>query len=178
MQPHPQRQLVSEGLLQGDLEYLVDNTLHFDEFNSKMGNPQDIVTVSFKVKDVMPANDLVSFLENGYDWVLDADVSTGEVADGNRLVFVEMQRTPEIYEYLQELLTDLDHLTGVKLNEWKFRWFKQQQYEDFSPERLRKIVPASPESYMESVEHFMQVEAENKRLNQDIKRIRQLSGLD
>ena len=68
--------LISEGLQMGDLNYLVKDTIHIDEYNSKMGQAQDVVTLSFKIRDIMPANDLVSFLENGYDWILDADVST------------------------------------------------------------------------------------------------------
>jgi hypothetical protein len=173
-----QNHQLSEGLIHGDLQYLVDNTLHFDEFDSKMGGPEDVVTVSFKVRDVMPANDLVSFLENGYDWVLDADVSTGEIRNNLRLVFLEMQRTPDLYEQLTELLKDLDHLTGIGLNEWKFRWYRQNEYEDFSGEMLRKLVPADAKSYTESVENFNKMQAENKRLKDDIHRIRKLSGLE
>ena len=68
-------QLLSEGLQIGDLNYLVSEKIHIDEYNSKMGQASDVVTLSFKVRNIMPANDLVSYLENGYDWILDADVS-------------------------------------------------------------------------------------------------------
>ena len=81
-------QLLNEGLRKKDLEYLVGNKIHFDEYDSKMGDPEDVITVSFKVKQRMPSEDLTSFIENGYDWVLDADVSSGEIDDGEFLVFV------------------------------------------------------------------------------------------
>ena len=122
------RNQISEGLQMGDLNYLVDETIHIDEYNSKMGQASDVVTLSFKIRDIMPANDLVSYLENGYDWVLDADVSTGEVSDNERLVFVEVQRKPGIFNYIKEMLGDLDHLTGIKPDSWKFRWYKSGDY--------------------------------------------------
>ena len=171
-----QRQL-SEGLLMGDLKYLVSDTIHIDEYNSKMGQAQDVVTLSFKIRDIMPANDLVSFLENGYDWILDADVSTGEVSDNERLVFVEAQRRPNLYKYVSEMLSDLDHLTGIGINEWKFRWYKQENYQPMNEENFTKIVPLSPEKYEETVQKFVAIKNETKKLNSDIADIKRLSGI-
>lgn len=169
--------LISEGLQIGDLNYLVSDTIHIDEYNSKMGQAQDVVTLSFKIRDVMPANDLVSFLENGYDWILDADVSTGEVSDMNRLVFVEAQRRPNLYKYVNEMLTDLDHLTGISPDSWRFRWYKQDEYQPMNEENFTKIVPLSPETYEETVNKFIQIKNEAARLNSDIADIKRLSGI-
>lgn len=161
----------------GDLEYLVHNSLHFDEFNSKMGQAEDIVTMSFLVKDHMPAQDLVSFIESGYDWVLDADVSTGEIADGKRMVFVEMQRDPENYAQINELLSDLDYLTGIKRDQWNFRWFKQNDYQAFNEDNFSSIVPNSPAVYQESVERFIREQKQSKQLRNDLDNLKKLSGL-
>jgi len=172
---HPHQ--LSEGLQQGDLKYLVDDRLHFDEYNSKMGQPADVVTMSFKVRDLMPAQDLVSFLENGYDWVLDADVSTGEVSDNNRLVFVEAERTSGLYKQIQEMLTDLDHLTGIKPDKWRFRWFKQDDYMPMTEDNFKQSIPSTPEKYIESVDHYGIVEKNKKQISDDLDRIKKLSGL-
>ena len=161
----------------GDLEYLVDDRIHFDEFNSKMGQPEDIVTMSFKVRDVMPAQDLVSFLENGYDWVLDADVSSGEIKDNDRLVFVEMQRTRQIYEQVAELLRDLDHLTGVKPDQWRFRWLNNRDYQKMNEENFKKLIPQTPDTYIESINHLQIVEEETNAISDDLEVIRKLSGI-
>jgi hypothetical protein len=142
-----------------------------------MGQAQDVVTLSFKIRDIMPANDLVSFLENGYDWILDADVSTGEVSDMDRLVFVEAQRRPNLYKYVNEMLTDLDHLTGIKPDDWKFRWYKQDDYQPMNEENFTKIVPLSPEKYEETVQKFVAIKNETKKLNSDIADIKRLSGI-
>ena len=71
---------------------MVHNELHVDEFKSKMGNDEDMVVLSFKVGGKEPAIDLVNFIEKSYDWVIDADTSSGEMEDGDYIVFVEMER--------------------------------------------------------------------------------------
>ena len=58
-----------EGLEAGDLARLIHPELHVDEFKSKLGDDADVVVVSFKVDSKEPANDLVAFIEKGYDWV-------------------------------------------------------------------------------------------------------------
>jgi hypothetical protein len=171
------RQL-SEGLQKQDLIYLVGNKIHFDEWDSKMGDNEDVITASFKVKQRMPAKDLVSFIENGYDWVLDADVSSGEIDDGEFLVFVEMPRQPSIFENLTELLDDLQHLTDIKLNEWKFKWYKQKDYHSLDEESVRDFVPSTPSKYKEFTEQFQGVSDEQKKLGDDLAQIKRLSGIE
>jgi hypothetical protein len=169
---------LNEGLVIDDLKYLVANTIHIDEFNSKMGEANDVITLSFKVKDLMPANDLVSFLENGYDFVLDADVSSGEIHDNERVVFVEIQRRPNVYKQIDEMLDDLNYLTGVKKNDWKFRWYKSNSYEKMNEENFQKIVPSTPESYEKAILEYNKVKSETQKLNSDIDAIKKLSGIN
>jgi len=69
--------ILRESLEHGDLKRLVHDELHVDEFKSKLGDDHDVVVVSFKVAGKEPANDIVSFVEKGYEWVIDADVSSG-----------------------------------------------------------------------------------------------------
>ena len=84
-----------EGLEKDDLARLVFPELHIDEFKSKMGDDADIIVLSFLVDGKEPATDLMNFIERGYDWVFDADISSGELDDGQYLVFVELERNPE-----------------------------------------------------------------------------------
>ena len=81
------------GLRQNDLEYTIDNVFEIDSYKSKMGEDSDIVTLSFAVKGDQPAKDLVKFIETGYDFVLDADKTSGEQSDGKYRVFVEIERS-------------------------------------------------------------------------------------
>ena len=160
-----------------DLIHLVGDKIHFDEFDSKMGANEDVITASFKIKQRMPAQDLVSFIENGYDWVLDADVSSGEVNEGEFLVFVEMPRQSHIFEQMMELLDDLQHLTDIKLQEWKFKWYKDTSYHQLDKQSISEIIPDSPNKYKEMVEQYSSVRKEEKNLNDDLEQIKKLSGI-
>ena len=57
-----------------------------------MGDDRDIIVLSFSTKNEGSAKDLENFLEKGYPFVLDADATNGEQADGMYKVFVEIQR--------------------------------------------------------------------------------------
>ena len=83
-----------------DLKYLMYDIFEVDGYSSKMGEDADIVTVSFSLKEKAPAEDLVKFLESGYGFILDADVSPGEQHDGSYKVFVEIQRDRHIADNL------------------------------------------------------------------------------
>lgn len=145
-------EVLNEGARVGDLEYLVSKKIHIDEFDSKLGPADDVVTISFKVRQRSPAEDLVSYLENGYDWVLDADVSTGEIIDGEYLVFVEVPRRGNLWPRLEELLEDLQHLTGIKPQDWKFKWWRDETYHPMEKDLFNKIVPTKPATYKAAVE--------------------------
>ena len=69
------------GLRQSDLEFTVDPVFEIDSYKSKMGDDEDIVVLSFSVNGEQPAKDLVNFVETGYNFVLDADKTSGEQAD-------------------------------------------------------------------------------------------------
>ena len=170
------RQL-NEGSQAGDLDYLINNKIHFDEYDSKMGKSESVVTASFKVKQREPALDLVRFLENGYDWILDADVSTGEIQDGEFLVFLEMQRTPKMYDNIVEMMDDLRYLTNIEPDKWEFRWFKDPSYKPFSRENLREAVPSNPTAYRDMVEGFSNTQEAAKGLLPDIEELKRLSGI-
>ena len=46
-----------------DMEGLLKPTIHVDEFSSKMGDDDDIVVVSFFVRDPQAAKDLMNWFE-------------------------------------------------------------------------------------------------------------------
>lgn len=139
--------VLSEGLEQGDLARLVYPTLHIDEFESKMGDDADIIVLSFKVGGKEPALDLMNFVERGYEWVLDSDISSGELDDGEYIVFVEIERTPAAAEHIVSLLSNLMNLTGQKLSDWKFQYRKSSINHNINQEEISNIVPTSSAGY-------------------------------
>lgn len=168
---------LTEGLKQHDLDHLVDNTIHFDEYNSKMGRDDAVVTASFKLKFREPAMDLVSFLESGYDWVLDADISSGEVKDGQYIVFLEMERSPKNYAQIMSLMDDLQNITNVKPTDWKFKWYKQSQYIPLTKENLEENLPDTPKKYREYIDQFIAVKEQTDNLAGELASLKKLSGI-
>ena len=137
-----------EGLEYGDLARLIHTKLHIDEFKSKMGDDADILVLSFKVGGKEPARDLMNFIERGYDWVLDADVSSGELDDGEYLVFVESERSPRSPDQVMKMMEDLMNLTEQDLSDWKFQYRKDSREFDLTSENIRKHVPLTPQNYV------------------------------
>jgi len=140
-------QQFNEGLEQSDLARLVHPKLHVDEFKSKMGDDADIIVLSFKVNGKEPATDLMNFIEKGYEFVLDADVSAGELDDGEYLVFAEIERKPEAAGEIVGLLDDIINLTDQDLDNWKFQYRKSSNEHEITEQEIQSVVPLTPEEY-------------------------------
>jgi len=133
------------GLLPNDLKSMVYDIFEVDSFKSKMGEDKDIVTLSFSLREKAPAEDLVKFLENGYNFILDADVTAGEQSDGTYKVFVELQRDRQVHENIFEIIDGVGKLSG--LDKFKFRYYKNFKSNDATMENLDTIVPKDPNNY-------------------------------
>lgn len=129
----------------GDLRNLVDKVFEIDSFASKMGDDKNIVTISFSVKDKQPAEDLVSFLEKGYSFILDADSTPGEQSDGTYKVFVELQRERGVHQNIAEIIDGVAKV--AELDQLKFRYYKDFRSKDATLEEFQSNVPDDPENY-------------------------------
>ena len=147
MQMQTHSNTLNENLEYGDLKRLVHNELHVDEYKSKMGDDADVCVLSFKVSGKEPSTDLVNFLEKGYEFILDADVSSGEKEGGDYLVFVELDRTSELPAQIMRLLEDIKNLTEIPAHEWRFVYRKSDKEHDVTKEILAKLIPLSPDAY-------------------------------
>tara|TARA_B110000977_G_scaffold70745_1_gene95988 strand:- start:372 stop:1088 length:717 start_codon:yes stop_codon:yes gene_type:complete len=133
------------GLRQGDLKDLVYNIFEIDAYASKMGDDKNIITLSFTVNDKSPADDLVRFLEGGYSFILDSDVTAGEQSDGNYRVFVEIERDGSANDNIMEIIDGVKKLTDV--DAFKFRYYKGFRSYDVTIENLNREVPLDPDNY-------------------------------
>lgn len=140
-----QRRDLTEGLHRGDLKEFVSEVFTVDQYKSKMGNDSDIVVLGFRVKEKFPAMDLVEFIERGYTYVLDADMSTGEEYDGQYQVFVELERNEQLPRNLKHLLRGISQLTDNY--DWRFRYQKSPTSIEFNEESVMENIPMTPESY-------------------------------
>lgn len=133
------------GLRNGDLRDLVSPVFEIDSYQSKMGEDSDIVVVSFSVEGKEPANDLMNFIEKGYDFVLDADVTPGEQTDGKYRVFVEIERRGRTPDNILEIIDGVQKLADH--DRMKFRYYKSFKSSDVSLSELQAKVPTDKESY-------------------------------
>lgn len=155
--------LLNEALEYKDLEGMMKPTIHVDEFAAKMGEDDDICVVSWFVRDKNAAKDLMSWFEKGYDFVLDADQSPGEIKPNRYLVYVELRRRSSLPRQIEELLDDLQTLTEFETKDWQLH-YEGKTY-PWSPETFAKLVPLSPRDYRE-------------RKEQDLNEMRVAAGLD
>ena len=140
-----------ESLSYKDMEGLLKPTIHVDEFSSKMGDDDDIIVISFFVRDQQAAKDLMSWFEKGYDFVLDADRSPGEIRPGRYLVYVEIRRRSTAGGQVEQMLDDLNTLTEFEgAQDWIMHYRNQEV--PFSRDTFDSMVPLSPRAYRERTE--------------------------
>ncbi len=144
------RRIINEGLDYLDMVDQIEPTVSVDEYSAKMGKDSDIVTLAFTVKSEAAGNDLVDWFERGYDWVLDASLSEGELSPGKYLVFVEMKRRTKVPERIVELIEDLETLTDLKVTGWTVN-IDEEEY-DADEDLLKQKITISPHEYREENE--------------------------
>jgi len=151
---------LNEDLRPADLRYLVDSVFEVDSYSSKMGNDKDVSVISFSVRNKEAAEDLESFIEKGYKFVLDADVSPGEVKEGRYKVFVEMERDKDLSSHIVEILDGVKKLADNE--DFRFRYYRSFRSNPADLEALIDAVPTTPDQYenkinevqMENVDNF------------------------
>jgi len=132
-------------LQKSDLRHLVYDIFEIDSYQSKMGDDKDIVVCSFVVQDKEPATDLMNFIEKGYGFVLDADVSAGEMSDGMYRVFVEMERNKDVPNNIMEMLYGVKQLTEI--DRFRFRYYKGFKSVEANEQTLEETIPLDSDSY-------------------------------
>ena len=143
---------LAEGLSNKDLQGMIYPQLEIDTFRSKMGEDQDVSVVAFQVRERLPAKDLMEFVERGYDFVLDADVSSGENNKGEYTVFIEIERSPKIAENINELLYGLKKVSGI--DDFSFKYYKFDEQISVSEQNLRENIPSSAEQYQSKLREY------------------------
>lgn len=153
---------LNEGLEYHDMMGLVKPTVHIDEFESRMGDDADVIVVSFYLRNSQAADDLVVWLEKGYDFILDADRSPGEIKPNRYLVYAEFRRSPEFVKNFNQVMTELPNLTAIDPDKFKIRVGKK--YYPYSEKAVADTVTLTPAAY-------------NRDREGDINEIREAAGL-
>jgi hypothetical protein len=150
MNNNPQYKPLTEGLEYKDMVGILKPTMHIDEFSSKMGDDDDVIVASFFVRNKQAAQDLANWFEKGYDWVLDADISPGEIKPGRFLVYIELRRRSSAGRHLALAVEDLASLTEHEPNSWVMIYKDKET--PFTAEEFDRQVPLSPKQYRREVD--------------------------
>ena len=127
-----------------------------------MGDDADIIVLSFFVRDQQAAKDLMGWFEKGYDFVLDADRSPGEIKPNRYLVYLELRRRRAASRQIQEILGDLATLTEFEPEDWVMHYDGKEM--PYSEELFAKTVPLDPKEY-------------RRRNEGDLNAVREAAGL-
>jgi len=139
-----------------DLKNFVSEIFTVDSYKSKMGQDKEIAVLAFEVQDQEPAKDLMNFIEKGYDFVLDADISTGENSKGKYNVFVEMERNRHLPKNISNLLEEVSIITGIE--NWKYRYYKNFESMNYNEDSANEIIPLNSGDYESMIETYNQSE--------------------
>jgi hypothetical protein len=142
--------ILKESLEYHDMKGQLEPTLSIDEYAAKVGPDHEIVTLSFIVKSKLVGEDLVSWFERGYDFVLDASVSDGELEHGKFLVFVELDRRSKVPNRVMLVLEELETLTDIPMTEWEIT-IKDEVY-TASEDNIRENLILNPNLYRDEKE--------------------------
>ena len=132
-------------LRENDLRGLVKDIFEVDNYKSKIGNDRDVCVLTFIVDSKDPAEDLENFIEMGYDFVMDAECTSGELDDGKYRVFVEIERSRHLSEQLVELVDGVSKVTGIE--DFRFRYHKEFKSVEATQEQFDKKIPNDPDAY-------------------------------
>ena len=128
---------LTEGVRQGDLEYMVSQFISIDQYSTKINN--DNIVVSFFVKEQDAATDMGDFLsKNFFDIINDIEVSDSPTCNGDYQVFLEMERNKYFPEKLCKITKILELLTGEQ--DWCFKTFKTERSLPLTKENLKLAV--------------------------------------
>jgi hypothetical protein len=163
---------LDEGLDYHDMKGQVVPRVTVDEYAAKMGEDSDIVTLALKVNSKLAAEDLEAWLEIGYDYILDASMSDGEIEPGKWLVFIEMKRRSNVPEKIVQILDDLKTLTDIPLKEYTIS-FKDEDY-DADVDVLKQILILNPNTYKRIEDSEKEESDDEAELNE----MRHRAGLD
>jgi hypothetical protein len=104
----------------------------------------------------------MNWFEKGYDFVVDADRSPGEIKPNRYLVYVEIRRRSNAGGNVETLLDDLGTLTEFGPKDWVMH-YKGKEI-PFSRDTFDSTVPLTPKEY-------------RKRYDADLNEVRIAAGL-
>lgn len=134
-----------KSVLHQEMAGFVSPKISIDSFQAKLGNDEDVSVLKLESTNKDVAKDLVSFIESGFEFVLDADHSPSKNNNGSYDIFVELERNDRLPQNIVELTRDIEQVTGIL--PWKFNFYKNEDEHKLTIENLNNFVPTSSSEY-------------------------------
>lgn len=132
-------------ILHLEMEGYLNPNISIDSFQAKLGKDNDISVIKFQSSNKDVAKDLVSFIESGPSFVLDADFSPSKNKNGYFDIFVEIERNNDLPNNILTLTRDIEQVTGIL--PWTFSFYKNEDQHKLTQENLNNFVPTSSSEY-------------------------------
>lgn len=137
---------------------LVHSEISIDQFAAQAGSDEEIIVVGFRCEQQLAAHDLHAFVTHSTVKIVQSEPSPGSDDDGKWYVFVEFARRPSFWQRLQQLLNDLENITGKV--DWRCGVYGRRSATDLSTAQRKHLVPLSGREYRQRrgtdniTEHF------------------------
>ena len=138
---------INEGLEPEELRGLVYNLISIDQYKPKIGNDAETVVIAFTVKYDEPAQDLANFIQTSFIELLDVEASSVPNEEGEYKVFVEIDRTPNLYIKIQSMLHDINKITSNDDFQWNYEAYKMDEPKLFNKENIEKDIILTSQEY-------------------------------
>lgn len=158
MQMNNSKNQINESLNEGDLKWLVYDTVMIDMHKTKLGEDKDYIVLAIPVKDKNPADDLATFIEHSVAEFEDVEVSPATDDQGRYLIYVEFKRSPAVYDNINDILNDSKRLCEIE--NWKFSYKKDVGPLEFNEENFNNSINTEPETYGQTPEEIEQAKVE------------------
>jgi len=133
-------------LRENDLVNTMFKEISIDEFEPKTGEAKDVLVLGFYLNEQSSGKDLYHFLNNSVEKIRDVEVSPNPNQEGKFMVFVEMDRTPEVFEGVSNIVKEVERLSG-KMS-WNISTLLSEEDLEFNKENFFGFVQSDPENYL------------------------------
>ena len=129
--------MLTEGLREKDLQWMVSNYVSIDQYTSKLDD--DNITVAFFINERDAAEDLRDFIEKVYYIeIRDIEISDSMTEDNKYILFVEFERNVNFPKILMDMIQTVNYVTCNK--DWKFKTFGMKEKQELNIENLKANV--------------------------------------
>ena len=137
---------LEEDLRIGDLEGLIMDKFQVDSFQPKFCDEKDVAVLSFRVTQRESALKLSGYIARGPFSFLNVEASSSPDESGSYVVLAELDRSPEMFSTIEQLLNYIDQ--QVHVHHWQFKPYAADSHIDWNRDNFTRLVPQNPHEFL------------------------------